>query len=184
MAPRRGAAGAALLAAGLAACSAGPAGPGPAGRSSRVARAAAVSPACAGGQPGGSVPLGQASGTRVLPNVVIETTDGGLGLAVALSPARPWPFWQKRGLFIRGGTPPVTITVPAAWRDRAAVTWSNDGAPPVSTLRLAACAEPGDRWAAYPGGIFLTSPAGCVPLIFRSGSRAATVTFSIGRQCG
>jgi hypothetical protein len=74
------------------------------------------------------------------------TPDGKIVLGVIslgrdfLQPTVPvhqgwWRYWQKHGLFIWAGHQTVTITVPKAWRNRAAIIWGvNVGI--VSTLRL------------------------------------------------
>src|SRR5205807_3874368 len=48
---------------------------------------------------------------------------------------RPWAYWRKAGLVVRAGGPPVTVTVPRAWRRRAAITGGNSTGI-VPSLRL------------------------------------------------
>jgi hypothetical protein len=114
---------------------------------------------------------------------------GGVSVPPALLPAAvassdpSWPYWRKTGLVVRAGRDPVTVTVPSAWRRRAAITWGN-GLGVVSTLEITACSSPAGYWNAYAGGIYTTSPAACVPLVFRVGARSRTVRFGIGRRCG
>ena len=94
-----------------------------------------------------------------------------------------WPYWSKAGLVIRGGSPPVTVSVPPAWRSRVAITWGNT--PVVSALRIASCpAWRPKPWNAYAGGFYLRSRSACVPLVFRVGRRSATVRFGLGRRYG
>jgi hypothetical protein len=95
----------------------------------------------------------------------------------------PWHYWNKAGLFIRAGSPPVVITVPQSWRHRAAITWGNNVGI-VSTLRLVSCPQPRGTWNAYAGGFYLRSAAACVPLVFRVGQQSRSVRFGIGRHCG
>jgi hypothetical protein len=83
---------------------------------------------------------------------------------------------------IRGGPPPVTVSVPRAWRNRAAITWGNTGAE--SALRISS----GPRWEskiwnAYAGGFLLRSRSAFVPLIFRVGKRSTTVRFGLAEVC-
>lgn len=101
---------------------------------------------------------------------------------VVATKQRPWRYWRKAGLVLRGNGGPVTITVPSRWRRRAAITWGNSGGP-VGSLRIAGC--PGSRHLgnAYAGGFYLRSPSACLPLIFTIGARSATVRFGIGRRC-
>jgi hypothetical protein len=102
---------------------------------------------------------------------------------VVQSGSRPWTYWRKAGLVIRGGSQPVTVSVPRAWRSRAAITWGNSGI--VHTLRIASCPayDPSEPWNAYAGGFLLRSRSACVPLIFSVRDRNTTVRFGLGRRC-
>jgi hypothetical protein len=93
-----------------------------------------------------------------------------------------WRYWRKAGLVVRGGAPAVTVTVPPVWRSRVAVTWGNRGGP-VSTLGIARCNGPATVGHAYAGGFFLHARAACIPILFRVGTRSATVRFGVGRRC-
>lgn len=93
---------------------------------------------------------------------------------------RPWSYWRKQGLVVRGNAPAVTVSVPKRWRGRVAITWGNTGA--VSSLRIARCG-PAHVGNAYAGGFYLRSKSACLPLIFRVGRRSATVRFGVGRRC-
>lgn len=99
-----------------------------------------------------------------------------------VSSTGPWRYWHKAGLAIRAGRVPVSVTVPMAWRSRAAITWGDSGI--VSSLRLAACPSPPNVWNSYAGGFYLRTRSACVPLVFRTGSRSTTVMFGLGRRCG
>ncbi len=105
-----------------------------------------------------------------------------------LQPAVPvhqrwWRYWQKHGLWIRAGHQAVTITVPRAWRNRAAVTWGvNVGI--ASTLRLPGCPAGPGTWNGYAGGFYLRSSSACVPLVLAVGRRSAVVRVGVGRSCG
>jgi hypothetical protein len=95
---------------------------------------------------------------------------------------RPWAYFRKNGIVIRGGSPPVDVHVPKGWRTRVRIGWGDGGG---STLRFASCPPPGQRKPgnAYAGGFYLRSRSACVPPIFRVGHRAETVRFGIGRRC-
>jgi len=97
---------------------------------------------------------------------------------------RPWAYFAKYGINIRADSPAVLITVPEAWRHRAAIGWGNNiGA--VSSLRLLSCPRQIGAWNGYPGGFYLRSASGCVPLVFNIGRRTATLSFAIGSgSCG
>jgi hypothetical protein len=94
---------------------------------------------------------------------------------------RPWAYWRKAGIVVRAGSSPVTVTLPRAWRHRAAITWGDSGV--VTSLRLTGC-EPAPKVGhAYAGGFYLRSSSACLPLIFRAGRRTATVRFGLGTRC-
>jgi hypothetical protein len=95
-----------------------------------------------------------------------------------------WPYWHKWGLSIRGGSPPLLITVPPAWRQRAAFTWGNDVGTVTGTLRLPSCPAPRGKWNGFAGGFYLRSRAACVPLVFRLGRLTRIARFGVGRRCG
>ncbi|HEV2374788.1 MAG TPA: hypothetical protein VGS19_21820 [Streptosporangiaceae bacterium] len=120
--------------------------------------------------PGGKIVLGVIS----LPNALWPTVPVHQGR---------WRYWQKHGLEIRSGHQTVTITVPTAWRNQAAITWGvNVGI--VSTLRLPGCSAAPGTWNGYAGGFYLRSSSACVPLVFAVGRRTAVVRVGVGRRCG
>src|SRR6478735_6333168 len=93
-----------------------------------------------------------------------------------------WPYWSKAGLVVRAGRGPVTVSVPLAWRKRAAITWGgNTGI--VSSLRILRCGSNASHGNAYAGGFYLRSRYACLPLVFRAGGHSATVRFGLGRRC-
>jgi hypothetical protein len=95
----------------------------------------------------------------------------------------PWAYFRKYGLSIRANSPAVLVTIPKVWRNRAAIGWGNDvGA--VSSLRLLSCPRQQGAWSSYAGGFYLRSAAGCVPVVFETRRKTATVRFAIGRSCG
>jgi hypothetical protein len=94
---------------------------------------------------------------------------------------RPWAYWRKAGIVVRGGTQ-VTIAVPSPWRHRLAIIWGNGNYLAASSLRIAACGVTAGVGNAYAGGFYLRAPA-CVPLTFRVAARAETVRFGIGKRC-
>lgn len=126
------------------------------------------------------VASGRAGGYRVVLGVVSaprayipQVVEWGMGR---------WRYRSKAGLVIRGGSSPVTVTVPRAWRSRLAITWGNR--PGIfSEIRFRSCAAGPKPWNAYAGGFRLSSPSACVPLVFRVGRRSATVRFGLGRTC-
>jgi hypothetical protein len=97
---------------------------------------------------------------------------------------QPWGFFSKYGIAIRANSPAVLITVPEAWRHRAAIGWGNNVGG-VSSIRLLSCPRQLGPWNAYAGGFYLLSASGCVPLVFDVGRQTAILSFVIGNgRCG
>jgi hypothetical protein len=128
----------------------------------------------------GQAATGRDAGYRIVLGIV-SVPPARLTQVVATSDTQ-WPFWRKAGLVIRASSTPVIVSVPPRWRGRGAITWGNNSGI-VSSLRIAACPRPRNRWNAYAGGFYLRSRAACIPLTFRVGSRARTVRFAIGGPC-
>ena len=124
---------------------------------------------------------GHAAGYRI----ILGTVSVPPAYLPQVEPSRDkaWPFWRKAGLNIRGGGPPVVVTVPTAWRKRVAITWGDSAI--VSRLRFASCSAfiPPKVWNGYAGGFYLRSRSACVPLTFRVGRRAKTVHFGLRKRC-
>ena len=95
-----------------------------------------------------------------------------------------WRYWQKWGPFTRSGNPPVLVTVPPEWQQRAAIKWGSTTGIATGTVRLPSC--PGSRgtWNGYAGGFFLRSSSACLPLVFQVQRRTTIVRIGIGRHCG
>jgi hypothetical protein len=97
---------------------------------------------------------------------------------------RAWPFWRKQGIVVRASGESVTITVPRAWRKRAAIAWGYGGnGEPFSSLQIAGCRSDKAVGRAYSGGFYLRARSACLPLTFRVGNRTATVRFGLGQRC-
>jgi hypothetical protein len=92
-----------------------------------------------------------------------------------------FPYWSKVGLYVRTGRTPVSISVPLAWRRRAAIAWG-DQQRPVPILRVPGCPSAPRMWSGYSGGFYVSRPA-CVPLIVGVAGRRTVVRFGIGRSC-
>jgi hypothetical protein len=129
----------------------------------------------------GRVSSGHAGGNRV----VFGTVSVPPAYLPQVGPSRnkAWPFCTKRGLGVRGGSSPVVVTVPKAWRSRVAITWGDSAI--VSALRFASCSAflPPKVWNGYAGGFYLRSRSACVPLTFRVGRRVKTVRFGLAKRC-
>ena len=164
-----------------AACTAGTGSPASGSHPATQRPVAAPADGClqAGGDepfPGGKIVLGVISLGPDLLQPTVRVHEGW------------WLYWQKHGLWLRAGHQTVTITVPKAWRNRAAITWgANVGI--VSTLRFPSCpsgpgtlAGPG-RWGGYAGGFYLRSSYACVPLVVAVERRSAVIRVSVGRRC-
>jgi hypothetical protein len=94
----------------------------------------------------------------------------------------PWTHWSKSGMVVRAGVGPVTVSVPAAWRTRAAITWGNAG-PPAATVTFPRCGGRSNVGYAFAGGFYLRAPSGCIPLVVRAGGRSRLVHFGLARHC-
>jgi hypothetical protein len=116
--------------------------------------------------------------TRIVLGVV-SVPDRYL-LHVEHSAQRPWPYFRKAGLAIRGAARRSPVAVPRSWRKRVAIQWGNSGA--VSALQFEHCPRR-RRWNPYAGGFSLRSTSACVPLTFSVGERSTIVRFGIGRRC-
>jgi hypothetical protein len=126
---------------------------------------------------------GSEDGYRVVLGTVGIPDEQHTSRRASRNRAKPWPYFRRVGLVVRGGTSPVTITVPEGWRDRVAISWGNT--PAVSSLQIASCgASVLKPWNAYAGGFHLRSRADCVPLDIRVGGRSTSVRFGVGRACG
>jgi len=95
---------------------------------------------------------------------------------------RRWSHWSKSGMVVRAGVGPVTVSVPAAWRDRLAIVWGNAGGP-YTTVVFPRCGGPTTVGHAYAGGFYLRAPSACVPLLVRIGTRSQLVRFGLARRC-
>jgi hypothetical protein len=114
---------------------------------------------------------------------VVSVPPAYMGQVVATG-EQPWSYRRKQGLVVRGSGEPVSISVPAAWRSRAAIAWGYGGkGEPFSSLRIAGCGSDKTIGRAYSGGFYLRSRSACVPLVFRVGKRTATVRFGVGQRC-
>jgi hypothetical protein len=128
-----------------------------------------------------AIPQVGAPGGRILFGV-LAVPPARLERAVPTG-TQPWAYFRKYGLSIRASSPAVLVTIPKAWRHRAAIVWGND-AGPGSSLRLLSCPPQQGAWSGYAGGFYLRAASGCVPVVFEIGRRTATVRFAIGRSCG
>ena len=144
-----------------------------------AARASATAPAVGCDQVTGQAKTGRDGGYRVVLGIV-SVPPARLRQVVA-SGSRRWPWWRKAGLVVRASDTPVTVSVPRAWRTRAAITWGDSGT--VAALALAPCPSSPSLWNAYAGGFLLRSRAACVPLTFSVAGRSRTVRFGLGRAC-
>lgn len=130
----------------------------------------------------GTVSSGDVDGRRVVLDV-ISVPPAYLGQVVRVDEGR-WRYWSKAGLVVNSRAGPVVVSVPVRWRRRVAITWGSRRGY-LHTIRIAACPSElaPDGWHGYAGGFFLRAPSACVPLVFHTGGRSATVRFGIGRIC-
>jgi hypothetical protein len=124
------------------------------------------------------------SGTELDDRLVLDVVYVGAGYkgdAATPSGAKNWPYFAETGLTVRADAPAVQITVPEEWRDRAAISWGNK--KPVHSLRFPSCPSYGLPWNVFDGGFHLRGRTACVPLLFTSEGKQATVPFGIGTRC-
>jgi hypothetical protein len=104
-------------------------------------------------------------------------------LQIVETPGEKWPYWRKAGLVVRSGTASLTITIPKAWRKRAAIDWGYKSQGAFSSVRIVGCGTDPKAGNAYSGGFVLRDRSLCLPLVFSVGGRSQTVRFGLGRRC-
>jgi len=128
---------------------------------------------------------GTADGRRVLLDVVSVPPLNVMQLPVR-SGQKAWPYWLKAPLMVAANAGAFTVSVPPQWRERVAIGWGSRSGYE-STQKIEGCATPSSSgssvWRGYAGGFYLRSPTACVPLVFRTGGRKATVRFGLGALC-
>jgi hypothetical protein len=156
---------------------------GPITSASAATSAGADASACsypASGVSGFATSPGLTAGSRlVLGRISVFT--GYSQAPVRVTGSGPWRYWQKRGILIRAGTGPLTVSVPSSWRQRAAITYGTYGI--VSSLVLTTCRQPSGVWDGFAGGIYLRAAVSCVPLVFSIGNQSITIRFSMAGRC-
>ena len=123
------------------------------------------------------------SGYRPVLGVLSVPPAWTLRTAVRVDGFRPWTYWFKAGMVVRGGSFAVSVSVPKQWRSRVAITWGGSGV--VSSLRFSGCGGGPlfKGWNGYAGGFYLRVASACVPLVFKRGSETTTRHFGIGERC-
>lgn len=170
--------GAAALAIGRGDAPAGQGGPGTGQPTARVAQAA---------EPGACGSFVNVTSFRIFPRYRLVLGD------VAMPPARlpplgpsghaAWPYGEKTGFEFHGGGPPVTITVPDAWRNRVAVFGvTSQPLGFASTVRIPSC-PPRSAWDTYVSAFYTRSRTACVPLQVQVKRQTVTLWFGLGRRC-
>jgi hypothetical protein len=92
----------------------------------------------------------------------------------------PWRYWRMAVFRVRGGSPPVTLSVPTDQQHEAAIDLEAGGIG--SIFHLPGC-PPSYVWRAAVGGFYLKAPSACLPVRVQVGQQAATVRFGLGRPC-
>lgn len=93
-----------------------------------------------------------------------------------------WTHFAKRPVLVLSGHESVSLSLPVAWRRRAAIVWGNSMTP-VAKLRIAACPPSPHRWNVYAGGIYTRSATECIPLVVGAGGQSRTVMLGLGESC-
>ena len=123
---------------------------------------------------------------RFLPRLVLAAVSAPGPFVPQTTPteSRPWTYFAKWGMVVRGGAGTrVTVTVPAAWRTRVAVSWGNAQHSVFHTLHFPRCGIDSAQGNAYAGGFFIRREFDCVPLRYQVGARSKTLWFGVGRRC-
>ena len=169
---------AALLAGGGVALAAGQGAPG---------RPGAGRPAAPAAEPGACGSFVNLTSFRIFPRYRLVLRDAAMPPA-RLPPLGPsgraaWPYGEKTAFQFHGGGPPVTITVPEAWRDRVAV-FGITSRPLgfASMVRIPGC-PPRSAWDTYVSAFYTRSRTACVPLRVQVRHKTITLWFGLGRRC-
>ncbi|HEY2576242.1 MAG TPA: hypothetical protein VGI74_08050, partial [Streptosporangiaceae bacterium] len=92
----------------------------------------------------------------------------------------PWRYWRKVVFGVRGGSPPVTLSIPATQQRNAAIDLEVGGIG--SIFHLPGC-PPSHLWNATVGGFYLKAPTACLQVQVQVGRQDATVLFGLGHPC-
>lgn len=92
----------------------------------------------------------------------------------------PWRYWRKVVFGVRGGSPPVTLSVLADQQYVAAIDLEVAGIGGI--FHLPGC-PPSHGWHAAMGGFYLKAPAACLALQVQVAQQSAVVWFGLGRPC-
>ena len=92
----------------------------------------------------------------------------------------PWRYFRNATFGVKGGSPPVTLSVAGGQQHEAAIDLEVDGLGRV--FHIPGC-PPSHVWSATVGGFYLKAPTACLPLRVQVGRQATTVLFGLGRPC-
>ncbi len=171
-----------LLAGGGTVLATGLGGPGKTGRTGRPGTgpvpAATFIPTACGHFTSARVSTGVPSGYRViLGDVAVPPAYVGPMLPNGNG---PWRYWRKVVFGVRGGSPPLTLSVLADQQYDAAIDLEFDGTG--SVFHLPGC-PPSHWWHVAVGGFYLKAPTACLALQVQVAQQSAIVLFGLGRPC-
>jgi hypothetical protein len=92
----------------------------------------------------------------------------------------PWRYFRSAVFGVKGGSPPVTLSVPGGQQREAAIDLEVDGLGHI--FHIPGC-PPSHTWHATVGGFYLKTPTACLPLQVQVGQQSTLVTFGLGRHC-
>lgn len=167
-----------LLAAGGTVLAASHGGPGKAGRAGQPSTGPVLIPTACGHFASDRASGRVRSGYRViLGDVAVPPAYVGPMLPNGNG---PWRYWRMAVFGIRGGSPPVTLSVPAGQQHDAAIDLEAGGIG--SIFHLPGCPL-SHVWRATVGGFYLKAPGACLPVRVQVGRQDETVRFGLGRRC-
>jgi hypothetical protein len=129
----------------------------------------------------------QSTGLRVVLGVVaLPTAPAYAALQTSRTGMRGrLRLFAKTGLIVKPRTR-FALIVPAALRQRMAISWGNAGDPPPrGQFVVNDCGRGkamGSKWLVYAGGYYVSHPA-CLPLVVVAGGQRRRVRIGIGAPC-
>jgi hypothetical protein len=91
-----------------------------------------------------------------------------------------WRYQQQTAFLVRGASPPVTVSVPSAWRAVMGIAPQGHGV--TDSFGIPGCANR-QAWNFVLVSFYLRVPGACAPLDVQVGRQTATVWFDLGKRC-
>jgi hypothetical protein len=91
-----------------------------------------------------------------------------------------WRYRLQTALLVRGASPPITVSVPGAWRTLIGLSPA-DGA--ITDHFVIPSCQNRQAWNYVLVGVYLRAPTACAPLEIQAGGRSATARLGLGQRC-